>query len=60
MTDLKSKDSAGPSSEKSASNSLAPLLVKISALAGVDLHRFYPDESEDGLELSKLEPSTKL
>ena len=59
MTDLKSKDSAGPSSEKSASNSLAPLLVKISALAGVavPLHRFaYPDESEDGLELSKLEP----
>ena len=59
MTNLKSTDSAGPSSEKSASNSLAPLLVKISALAGVavPLHRFaYPDESEDGLKLSKLEP----
>ena len=41
---------------------LAPLLVGISALAGVavPLHRFaYPEKSSDGINISKLEPVNK-
>lgn len=45
-----------------ASKLLAPLLVRISALAGVavPLHRFaYPEKSSDGINISKLEPVNK-
>ena len=43
-------------------NILAPLLVKISALAGiaVPVHRFsFPDESNDGIGLSQLGPASQ-
>ena len=54
---------AGPSQKDQATaDKLAPLLVKLSALAGVavPLNRFaFPRESSDGIEFPKLAPANQ-
>lgn len=62
MSDIAPPENHNGPSENKVPNALAPLLVKIAALAGVavPLHRFAtPVLSSGGLELSNLEPSNQ-
>ena len=59
MTSSTTPEEEHVSSENALAKDLAPLLVRISALAGfaVPLYRFsYPAETPEGIKLSKLEP----
>ena len=62
MSDIAPPENHSGPSENKVPNALAPLLVKIAALAGVavPLHRFAtPVLSSGGLELSNLDPSNQ-